>query len=244
MLDDGVAASARAAAGWECLTPRRLASVAGWVVLLALGAYVAWVGTQELQTMQASLRASVGTRGLVLLTLAYTVALALPFVPGMELGLLIMVAFGTTGLLVAYAATVLGLWLSYAVGCVLPQGLLPQRLVPTRLRAAAPSHHHPDPAGALAAVCLSSRFAGHAGRKLAGWVLAHRYLSLAVCLNLPCNALIGGGGGIALLCGMSRRFGCARYLLTVCLATSPLPILMLAGLSHADVDGTAASARR
>ncbi len=166
--------------------------------------------------MLIALRASVGPWALLLLALVYGVALALPFVPGVELGLLIMVAFGTKGVLVAYAATVLGLCLAYTVGCVVPQ-----RLVPTRLRAG-----------------------GLAERKLAPWVLANRYLTLGVCLNLPGNALVGGGGGIALLCGMSRQFGCVRYLLTVCLAVSPIPILMLTGLSHLDMAATAASTCR
>ncbi|MEO8507917.1 MAG: hypothetical protein ABI593_09825 [Betaproteobacteria bacterium] len=237
MLEEGVPWSARVAAGLVCLTPRSLATVAGWAAVLALGSYVACAGAQEAQAMLASLRASVGLWALILLALAYALALALPFVPGLEVGLLIMVAFGTTGVIVAYAATVLGLCLAYVAGCVLPQ-----RLVPTRLRAGRLALRHADSAGTLAAPLLPRRFTGLAQRKLVAWVLANRYVTLAVCLNLPGNALVGGGGGIALLCGMSRQFGCVRYLLTICLATSPIPILMLTGLSHADIAATVASA--
>lgn len=145
-LEEGVPWSARVAAGLVCLTPRSLATIAVWAAVLALGSYVACAGTQEAQAMLASLRASVGLWALILLALAYALALSLPFVPGLELGLLIMVAFGTTGVLVAYAATVLDLCLAYVAGCVLPQ-----RLVPTRLRAGRLALRHADSAGTLAA---------------------------------------------------------------------------------------------
>ncbi|MEO8410350.1 MAG: hypothetical protein ABI478_07240, partial [Propionivibrio sp.] len=195
--------------------------------LLAFGSYVSCAGTQDVQAMLATLRASAGPLALLLLAFAYALALAVPFVPGMELGLLIMVTFGTKGILVVYAATVLGLCLAYAAGCVLPQ-----RMVPKRLRAGGLALCHPDLESTLAAPILPSRFTGPPKRKLAGGILAYRYLALAVCLNLPGNALVGGGGGIALLCGISRQFGCVRYLLTICLAASPIPILMLTGLTR------------
>ncbi|MEO6269299.1 MAG: hypothetical protein ABIP08_03240 [Lautropia sp.] len=99
-------------------------------------------------------------------------------------------------------------------------------------------------AGARSLHCFPSGFKGPAQGKLAGWVLANRYLTLGVSLNLPGNSLVGGGGGIALLCGMSRQFGWVRYLLTVCLTVSPIPIMMLTGLSHVDMAATAALACR
>lgn len=58
-------------------------------------------------------------------------------------------------------------------------------------------------------------------------MLNYRYLSLAVCLNLPGNAALGGGGGLALLCGVSRQFDWRSFALTVAIAASPVPILVL-----------------
>ena len=52
---------------------------------------------------------------------------------------------------------------------------------------------------------------------------------IALLLNLPGNALIGGGGGIGLIAGMSRVYSFPRYFLLVGLAITPLPLLFLAG---------------
>jgi len=50
----------------------------------------------------------------------------------------------------------------------------------------------------------------------------YRYLALAVLLNVPGNAVIGGGGGIAMLVGMTRLFSFPAYIATVVLAVSPV----------------------
>ena len=65
--------------------------------------------------------------------------------------------------------------------------------------------------------------------KVVPYLLEHRYLMIAIILNLPGNALIGGGGGIGLVAGMSRLYPFPKYLLLVGLAITPLPLLFLAG---------------
>jgi hypothetical protein len=57
-------------------------------------------------------------------------------------------------------------------------------------------------------------------------LLRHRYLTLAAAFNLPGNSLIGGGGGIALVAGMSGLYGTAPYVATVALAVAPVPLLL------------------
>lgn len=166
----------------------------------------------------AELRQGTGATALVLLAIVYAAALALPFVPGMEIGLLIMLVFGPAGAVVAWISTVCGLGAAYAAGRLLPPHLIPQRL-----------------RGATACAAPLGATGGWRTRpSCAGWLHRHRHVALALCLNLPGNALVGGGGGIALLCGMSRRFSAWRYLATVALATSPLPLLVLAGLPVLD----------
>jgi len=59
------------------------------------------------------------------------------------------------------------------------------------------------------------------------FLLRHRYLVLAVLFNLPGNAIIGDGGGIALIAGMSRLFPFPKYVLLVCVAITPVPLLFL-----------------
>jgi hypothetical protein len=50
---------------------------------------------------------------------------------------------------------------------------------------------------------------------------------IALILNLPGNALVGGGGGIGMIVGVSRLFPFTRYFLLVSLAILPLPLLIL-----------------
>ena len=59
------------------------------------------------------------------------------------------------------------------------------------------------------------------------WLLKHRYIAVIVALNVPGNALIGGGGGIALLAGMSGLFTFPRYLAALALAVLPVPLFVL-----------------
>jgi hypothetical protein len=65
--------------------------------------------------------------------------------------------------------------------------------------------------------------------KIVPFLLQHRYLMIALILNLPGNALIGGGGGIGLIAGMSKLYTFPRYFLLISVAITPLPLLFLAG---------------
>jgi len=54
--------------------------------------------------------------------------------------------------------------------------------------------------------------------------IRHRYLLLGILLNLPGTSLIGGGGGIALVAGLSRLFSFPAFILTIVIATAPIPL--------------------
>jgi len=47
---------------------------------------------------------------------------------------------------------------------------------------------------------------------------------LALLINLPGNSLIGGGGGILLVAGPSRLFSLPALVVTLILATAPVPL--------------------
>ena len=115
--------------------------------------------------------------------------------------------------------------------------MLPARLIPAHLTSAEPALLRQDMAVAMPAMISASRLGRGAPPRWLALLSAHRYLELAVSLNLPANAVVGGGGGgggIALLCGMSGQFARWAYLLTIAIATSPVPILMLTGLLSLD----------
>ncbi len=204
---------------------RSVGMVFVWAALLVVGHSLSHMGFHDAQAMLSAMRDAVGPLALISLALAYALALAMPFIPGIELSLLIMAVFGPVGALVAYAATIGGLSLAYAAGQFLPERVMVGLLA--RVGIAMPRD---GVAAAMRGMIAGSGQARSAPRKLAALLLDHRFLTLAVCLNFPGNAALGGGGGLALLCGMSRQFGWRSFLLTIAIATSPVPILVLTGL--------------
>lgn len=58
-------------------------------------------------------------------------------------------------------------------------------------------------------------------------LLRFRYVALVAAFNLPGNAILGGGGGIALLAGMSGMFSLPQYLIAASIAALPIPAAAL-----------------
>ena len=204
--------------------PRTIGMVFLWATLLVAGHSLSHMGFHDAQVMLSTMQEAVGPLTLVLLAIAYAVALAMPFVPGVELGLLIMAVFGPLGALVAYAATIGGLSLAYAIG-----RMLPERVIVGMLKRFGIAVPHDRAASAMQGMLTESRLGRTAPNRLGALLLDYRYVTFALCLNFPGNSVVGGGGGLALLCGLSRQFHWRAFLLTVAVATSPVPILVLAG---------------
>ncbi len=151
---------------------------------------------------------------------AYALLLAIPFVPGAEIGISLLMSYGRAAAPYVYLATVMGLCLSYAAGL-----LFSERLACELLRKA--GMHR------ACAVIEDLRQMTHEDRLrrledivpgwARPWALQRRYIGLALLLNLPGNSLIGGGGGIMFVAGLSRVFPPLPMLLTVALATAPVP---------------------
>ncbi|MBV6657485.1 MAG: hypothetical protein KI785_06920 [Devosiaceae bacterium] len=51
-----------------------------------------------------------------------------------------------------------------------------------------------------------------------------RYVGVAAAFNLPGNALVGGGGGLALLAGLSGAFSFTGFAVATLIAVAPLPL--------------------
>lgn len=136
-------------------------------------------------------------------TAAYVVAMALPFIPGIEIGLVLMLVLGAPGVVLVYASTQLALALSFLVGRLVPRAALSNAFAflgmeRARRLATSPAVAIPRPG-----------------------------LALAVLLNLPGNAVIGGAGGIGMIAGITGALSFPRYLVLVALATTPVPLLLL-----------------
>jgi uncharacterized membrane protein YdjX (TVP38/TMEM64 family) len=159
--------------------------------------------------------------GLLAACVLYALILALPFVPGVEIGIALLTMLGPIAAPYVYAATVAGLALAFLAGRLIPMAVLARGIRALGL----------ERGGALiddlATVPADRRVAALAGRAQRRWLirlLRHRHIALAVLLNLPGNALIGGGGGIAMVAGLSRLFPLPAFLLVVAVAVAPVPL--------------------
>jgi hypothetical protein len=156
----------------------------------------------------------------------YSLLLSLPFVPGVELGILLICTFGKEGIVFVYLATVAGLSLAFLIG-----RLVPRRWIDSGLERLGDSRSCSSQSDEIEkmADCMS------AGRKhipswLKSYLVKYRYLTIAVLINLPGNYILGGGGGISIACGTSRRISWKGFLVTVALAVSPVPLLAYLGI--------------
>ena len=156
----------------------------------------------------------------------YILLLSLPFVPGVELGVLLMCAFGKQGIVFVYLATVVGLSLAFLIGRLIPRGWVDSGL--ERFGNSRSSSDQSNPIQKMAESISSGH--KHIPSWLKSYLVKYRYLTIAILVNLPGNYILGGGGGISIACGASRRISWKGFLLTMVLAVSPVPILAYLGI--------------
>lgn len=196
--------------------------IACYAVLIYVGQIV---GEWALDHLEMDLRPSKQSmiHQMVVATAAlYILLLALPFMPGIEIGLGLMVMLGPDVCLLVYLSTVTALILSFAVGRLVPAETIVAAFGWLGLARAR------DMVARIAPLSADERLAFLTSRvpaRLLSYLLRHRYVALALVLNLPGNAFIGGGGGIALAAGISRLFNFPAFALTVALAVAPFPIV-------------------
>ena len=154
----------------------------------------------------------------------YALLISLPFVPGVEIGLGLMIMFGTSMAIPVYVSTVIGLCIGFLLGRLVPEKVICgcfDFLGMTRVTemvkdlARKPVHERLN--------VLVER----APSRLVPFLLRHRYIAIALAFNIPGNSVIGGGGGIAFAAGLSRLFSFPVYLFAVAIGVSPVVILFL-----------------
>ena len=154
----------------------------------------------------------------------YSALMGIPFVPGMEISLALLAAFGHQIAMPIYFAIITALSISYLIG----------RLVPLRMSAtlfaSLGQHKAKGLVERLEPLSTEQRLETLiklAPRRALPVLLRHRYIAVAVALNVPGNAIIGGGGGIVLLAGISGLFTFPRYLAVMSLSVLPIPLFIL-----------------
>jgi hypothetical protein len=162
--------------------------------------------------------------------LMLAILLGLPFVPSVEMGLMMMTVFGREGAIAAWLATIAGLSLAHAAGRYMPADRVHHWLDRHGLLPADRDPGESPMAGMLERLRLS----GKKGYRTATFLLRHRYILFALLINMPGNSVLGGGGGIALVSGFARIYRWPLFLLTVALASLPIPLLVFFGLIRVD----------
>lgn len=163
-------------------------------------------------------------RAIMLGAVAYVVLLAFPFVPGAEIGLAMLAAFGPAIAPLIYICTVASMTLAYTVGRFLPIEALERLLSVLRMRRAAALVARAAPLSQEER--LEMLLEGQSKRALS-FLVRYRYIALALAVNTPGNSVVGGGGGIMIMAGLSGIFSPLSTVLTIVFAVSPVPLAMV-----------------
>ena len=203
----------------------RIATVLAVIILLNVAG--TWLGHQI--NFQLFPRHESMLQGMLMIALLlYILLMATPFMPGIELGLAVMLLIGSKSALLIYLCTLIALSISYIIGRYFPLGIVRRFLKWLYLEKASELVSQLEPLDQHKRLEFLNR---KTPTKIAPFLLKHRFVTLAVVLNLPGNALIGGGGGIGLVVGMSKLISFYKYFLVTAIAILPVPLcIYLQGL--------------
>lgn len=152
---------------------------------------------------------------------AYIIASAIPFVPGAEIGFGMLLLFGGQASVLVYSGMVCALLLAYGAARIIPLRPLSQFAAWMGLKRTAGFLDELDNLPAEdRADRIGERMTGPVSQKL----FSNRFLLLIVLLNTPGNSVLGGGGGLAFMAGLSGLYGFWPYFLCVLIAVAPLPL--------------------
>jgi hypothetical protein len=198
----------------------RIAIVLAIIVLLNVAG--TWLG--HLVNFQLFPRHDMMLHAVLLIAVAiYILLMATPFMPGLEVGLAVMLLLGSKSALLIYLCTLIALSISYTVGKFFPLRIVSRFLKWLYLDRASDLVNQLEPLDQQERLKFLNE---KAPAKFAPFLLNHRYVTIAVVLNLPGNALIGGGGGIGLAVGMSRLVPFYKYFIVMAIAVLPVPLCL------------------
>ena len=206
-------------------TPFPWLRVTGIVALLLLAGLLLFQGMHVLENMIGTLNSIRGTREItpliIVALIIYSLLIAIPFMPGIEVGMALLMLLGSVIAPFVYLATVCGLLLAFGVGSHVPLSVLHRAFRALRMTRAC------DMITTIATTSPERRLAQQRATFppwLAKLTVDYRYVTIGALLNLPGTFAIGGGGGILMLAGLSRLFTFPGILLTVLIATLPVPL--------------------
>jgi hypothetical protein len=195
--------------------------IALYLVLIGLG----WLVSRQFEAfaaMDLGPTSDPMVRKLIMMAaLLFVLTSTLPFVPGAEIGFGLLLLFGAPLAFLVYGCMVVALITAFLIGRMVPCAYLAALFGYLRFQRAA------DLVCQLEGMAPADRLdmlMERAPSRFLPLLLKHRYLALMLALNVPGNTVIGGGGGIAMVAGMSGVFTFGWFLLAVALAVAPVPL--------------------
>ncbi|MBT3226180.1 MAG: hypothetical protein HN580_15555 [Deltaproteobacteria bacterium] len=204
---------------------RNFCVIVAIVLLLILVRHLYLYHTGDMKELMVWLKGNFGWKAALIAGVVYIFLLSIPFFPGVELAWLVIMIFGKEAVVMIFFFTICGLSLSFAIGRWFEKSWVTSGLDIRSLEKR--FYERIEKIKARIKKQLPEMFLSKTSRHL---LPNSRYIILAILINLPGNTIIGGGGGIALLCGMNRSFSWKGFIVTIALAISPLPILLFMGL--------------
>ena len=203
---------------------RTIVKIVGVISLLVAANYLAHGVADALNFQIRPSNEDMVHRTIMVSAALYSILLAIPFVPGAEVGVAMMTVLGPAIAFLVYICTVTGLSLSFVVG----------RMIPLSALIRFTEEIHFDKTNKLLKDIETrgkqerlAYLVNVAPNRFIPVLLRFRYLALGIALNIPGNFLIGGGGGIALFAGISRLYSFAGFLITIAIAVAPIPVAVL-----------------
>ncbi|MBU2934643.1 MULTISPECIES: hypothetical protein [Pacificibacter] len=187
-----------------------------WLTHLAVG----WL-MMKIDDLENAAGVRIGVLGALLLV--YVLLMAVPFVPGAEIGISLMMLEGGALAPFVYSGTLFGLSLAYFVGRRVDCAVFKQVAMDLRLTGVSDLIDEITPlTGEQRQNFLQARLP----KWVPAAVIRYKYVVLGLLLNLPGNALIGGGGGLALIAGFSGLYATKPTALTLAIAVAPVPAMV------------------
>ncbi|WP_342075862.1 hypothetical protein [Yoonia sp. SS1-5] len=206
---------------WRVALPRtvlRIILVAGAAYLIMWGFDLVMDRIRMLDDPAANRAA---TQVLIAAVIGYAILIAIPFVPGIEIGIALLLMKGAAIAPFVYLATVVGLSAAFVVGQTLSLDWLHKVFADLHMLRACRlldgiKRHSTQERLAM----LTDRLP----RWLARPLVQYRYVTIGLLINMPGTSLIGGGGGILMLAGVTRLFHSLWMFAVIALATLPVPL--------------------
>lgn len=208
---------------WRESLPRLAIKLVVLIGIVVLSHYVIDYALTWAEGLPARSEARAERLILLAIFITYALLIALPFVPGIEIAIALLVLRGPEFALPIYLATLGGLSLAFLAGRLVPIRSLRRLFLDLHMVRAATLVDRLAPLGPAQRVRELQR---SLPRKHARFALRYRYVGLAMLINMPGSGLIGGGGGICLMAGMSGVFTPRITLPTISLAILPFPLFM------------------